>query len=227
MSFFYVVSQTCFSFFIPLFLHDAFSFKPRGIGLCLTLTSLVVFLIQVVVYRPLESRVGLKRTGLLGALAIFMGLALVSCANERAVLGAGAQLAKQSLNPKQHMINHDERRVVIPEMLYTYDMTLILLKQRLFGESLLDSGCVFYAFGSATFPATVPTVLAKSVPKNHRGRVLGWDSLINNIGRVLTPLVLGAVYGVDKSSCFFWGGASSLITLGLLCRVQRERAKIS
>lgn len=47
MSFFYVVSQTCFSFFIPLFLHDAFGCKPQRIGVWLTLTSLGVFVIQV------------------------------------------------------------------------------------------------------------------------------------------------------------------------------------
>lgn len=31
-------------------------------------------------------------------------------------------------------------------------------------------GGLLYAFGSATFPATVPTLLAASVPKHHRGR---------------------------------------------------------
>ena len=37
------------------------------------------------------------------------------------------------------------------------------------------TGVLFYAFGSATFPTTVPTLLAQSVPKHRRGRV-SWQS---------------------------------------------------
>ena len=39
------------------------------------------------------------------------------------------------------------------------------------GLGIWSTGSLFYAFGSATFPATVPTLLAKSVPKHHHGRV--------------------------------------------------------
>jgi len=172
MSFCYVVSQTCFTFFIPLLLHDCFGYTPQGIGIFLTVTSIIVLTNQVVVYKPLEKRLGLEQTGCLGAISIVIGLWLVSFQS----------------------------------------------------KALLYTGCLFYAFGSATFPATVPTLLAKSVPKHHRGIVLGWDSVMNNVGRVLTPLCLGLVYGRSKYACFLVGGcASGLVTLLLRRRqIQTE-----
>ncbi|CAJ1415894.1 unnamed protein product, partial [Effrenium voratum] len=163
ISFFYVVSQTCFSFFMPLLLHDLFGSQPQTIGAFLTGTSLVVFFCQVVVYKRLEKRFGLEVTGALGAAAIFLGLVTLS------------------LRPQ-----------------------------------LLPLAAALYAFGSATFPATVPTLLAKSVSKGNRGKVLGMDSVINNVGRVITPLGLGVLYGISPSLCFMVGGCASLVVVQLL-----------
>eukprot|EP00435_Cladocopium_sp_Y103_P035187 s125_g9.t1 len=135
MSFFYVVSQTCFTFFMPLYLNDTFGLTPRGIGWFLTATSMAVFAFQVAVYKPFEKWLGLEYAGCSGALTIFLGLSCIALTDAQ------------------------------PD------------------KALLCIGALFYAFGSATFPTTVPTVLAKSVPKHRRGRVLGADSFMNNVGR--------------------------------------------
>lgn len=177
MSFCYVVSQTCFTFFMPLYLNDVFQLAPGGIGWCLTVTSCAVLFFQVVVYKPFEKWKGLEKTGICGAVAIFIGLFFVAYTNVRS------------------------------------------------DKALLCIGVLFYAFGSATFPTTVPTLLAQSVPKHRRGRVLGWDSLMNNFGRVLTPVCLGFLYGRNRFNCFFVAGSASLLVAVLLERVRRERTR--
>lgn len=184
MSFCYVVSQTCFTFFMPLYLNDTFELAPRGIGWCLTGTSIAVLFFQVCVYKPFEKWKGLEKTGICGAVAIFIGLFFVAYTN------------------------------VCPD--------------KALDKALLCIGVLFYAFGSATFPTTVPTLLAQSVPKHHRGKVLGLDSFMNNIGRVLTPLCLGFLYGRkewNRFKCFFVAGCASLLVAFLLEWVRRERTR--
>ena len=63
MSFFYVVSQTCFSIFTPLLLHDGFGFGAEAIGGFLTVVSSGVLACQLLCYKPLERRLGLEYTG--------------------------------------------------------------------------------------------------------------------------------------------------------------------
>ena len=173
MSFFYVVSQTCFSFFTPLLLHDGFGFGAPAIGGFLTLVSSGVLACQLVCYKPLERRLGLERTGAVGALTILVGLMLMGIPVEQ--------------------------------------------------PYLLTLGGACYAFGSATFPATVPTLLAKSVSKDQRGKVLGRDSLINNVGRVITPLGLAYLYGKSRFLCFGAGACASLVVIVMLLSVRREK----
>ena len=175
MSFFYVVSQTCFSFFTPLLLHDAFGFGARAIGGFLTAVSTGVLACQLICYKPLERRLGLEYTGAVGALTILLGLLLMGLHNP--------------------------------------------FRQPYF--LILGGAC--YAFGSATFPATVPTLLAKSVSKDQRGKILGRDSLLNNISRVLTPIVLGFMYGKSRLLCFGTGACASLVVISMLLSIRREQ----
>ena len=51
MSFFYVISQTCFAFFTPLLLYDCFHYTPSYIGMFLTFISVMVLLCQAQMQR--------------------------------------------------------------------------------------------------------------------------------------------------------------------------------
>jgi len=67
-----------------------------------------------------------------------------------------------------------------------------------------------YAVGVASFPATIPTLLAGLVPRSRRGLVLGIDSIVNNLCRVVAPIGLGLLYARSPGHCF---GAASAVML--------------
>jgi len=177
MSFFYVVSQTCFSFFTPLLLHDRFGFEARDIGVFLTSVAGFVLFCQLFLYKALFRKLGLIWTGALGALGILLGLLF---------MGLGSLQG---------------------------------------GPLKLTIGGACYAFGSATFPTTVPTLLAKYVSKEQRGKVLGRDSLINNVGRVVTPLCLASLYGMNPFLCFGAGSCASFVVVLMLLNNRTEMEK--
>ena len=80
--------------------------------------------------------------------------------------------------------------------------------------------CVlFYAVGVPLFTPTVPILLLRCVPPSRRGAVMGLDSFVNTVSRVLAPLALGAVFesggaaSCFSSAAFFVFGAATLTAL--------------
>merc|ERR1712046_357925 len=56
-------------------------------------------------------------------------------------------------------------------------------------------GAAVYVVGVPLYNPTVPLLLIQCVPPSSRGAVLGFDSAINTIGRILGPVALGILYG--------------------------------
>lgn len=85
-------------------------------------------------------------------------------------------------------------------------------------------GIGIYGFGVASFPAYIPTVLARVVPRTQRGVALGMDSIVNNICRIWAPWQLGQLYSRSPSLCFSAGGSSMLfVSLLILYLGDRNR----
>ena len=51
-----------------------------------------------------------------------------------------------------------------------------------------------YAVGVPLFTPTIPILLLQCVPAKRRGAVMGLDSFVNSVSRVLAPLLLGVVF---------------------------------
>lgn len=81
-----------------------------------------------------------------------------------------------------------------------------------------------YAIGVACFPAIIPTLLARSVPKARRGLALGADSIVNNFCRVIAPLILAALYARSPGFAFQVAGAMMLLVVATLCALGQSRA---
>jgi len=186
MSFLYVISQSCFSSFFPLLMSDCFRSLPGDIGETITRTAVVALVFQVCLYRRLVRWISLKWVSFLGALAIFLGLALLGFAGR-----AGLEASKGC------------------------------------PSAILWVGIGIYGFGVASFPAFIPTVLARVVPPTQRGVALGIDSIVNNICRIWAPWHLGQLYSRSPGLCFSAGGSSmlfvSLLVLYLGDRTRGEK----
>lgn len=81
-----------------------------------------------------------------------------------------------------------------------------------------------YAVGVASFPATIPTLLASAVPRSRRGFVLGIDSVVNNVCRIFAPFFLGTLYARSSGLCFQAAGSlmfTVVVMLLLLARTKR------
>ena len=63
-----------------------------------------------------------------------------------------------------------------------------------------------YVAGIPLFTPAVPILLMQCVPKNKRGAVMGIDSAVNSVARILTPVLLGRYYSGDVGACFFAAG---------------------
>lgn len=172
MSFFYVISQSCFSSFFPILMFDRFGSSSRDIGIFTTKFSLLALAFQLFVYRPLYKRIGLERMGALGAVCIGIGLTGLSVS-------------------------------AVPFWLAS----------------------VAYALGVASFPATIPTLLAGLVPASRRGLVLGLDSIVNNACRVFAPVLLGLMYARGTLLCFSLAG--SMMSVVVLMLIFLHRYKIA
>mmetsp|Transcript_68986 Transcript_68986/g.224891 ORF Transcript_68986/g.224891 Transcript_68986/m.224891 type:complete len:400 (-) Transcript_68986:155-1354(-) len=80
-----------------------------------------------------------------------------------------------------------------------------------------------YAVGVASFPATIPTLLARSVPSSRRGLALGVDSIVNSLCRVVAPLSLGVLYARSPGLCFQTAGVLMLSVVAALLCLGRSR----
>mmetsp|Transcript_70481 Transcript_70481/g.178283 ORF Transcript_70481/g.178283 Transcript_70481/m.178283 type:complete len:544 (+) Transcript_70481:90-1721(+) len=82
-----------------------------------------------------------------------------------------------------------------------------------------------YALGVASFPATIPTLLAGAVPSSRRGLALGVDSIVNNLCRVIAPLLLAVLYARSSGLCFRTAGALMLLVVATLLAMRRHRRR--
>jgi len=81
-----------------------------------------------------------------------------------------------------------------------------------------------YACGNATFPATIPTLIANNVPPSRIGTAMGLDSVFNNLCRIVAPLILGGAYAMGPMYCFAIAGISVLVAVVLFIAI-RLRSK--
>jgi len=93
------------------------------------------------------------------------------------------------------------------------------------GMSLLSAGQILafwiavavYQVGMPLYTPTIPTMLLQCVPKARRGFLMGLDSAINAIARVVAPLLLGAIFQWrGPGACFGAAGASVLIAATII-----------
>jgi len=91
----------------------------------------------------------------------------------------------------------------------------------LIGPSLLFwVSAVLYALGNASFPASIPTLLAESVPRSRVGLAMGLDSVFNNLCRIIAPVLLGGAYTLSPTLCFTGAGSMVLVAVSILLVIQ-------
>jgi MFS family permease len=64
-----------------------------------------------------------------------------------------------------------------------------------------------YVSGLPLFTPAVPILLMQCVPPTRRGTVMGVDSAINAIARIISPIVFGRVFAKDPALAFAGAGA--------------------
>merc|ERR1719433_1486938 len=73
-------------------------------------------------------------------------------------------------------------------------------------------GLLLYGIGIPLFSASAATMLTRGAPEGRRGLVLGVDSAVTSIGRIVAPAVLGAVYEASPGRAF--GLVASVVAAG-------------
>ncbi|KAL3941323.1 MAG: hypothetical protein SGBAC_004297 [Bacillariaceae sp.] len=91
------------------------------------------------------------------------------------------------------------------------------------GPSLgvLTAAAAIYYAGVPVYGPSVPTMLLRCVPSNKRGAIMGLDSAINTVGRVISPLFMGEVYRRFGAGVAF-GLAGSLVFSGMIVTLYRR-----
>jgi len=84
------------------------------------------------------------------------------------------------------------------------------------GPSLgvLTAAAAIYYAGVPVYGPSVPTMLLRCVPSSKRGAIMGLDSAINTVGRIISPLFMGEVYRRFGAGAAF-GLAGSLVFVGM------------
>jgi hypothetical protein len=78
---------------------------------------------------------------------------------------------------------------------------------------LAAAAAIYYA-GVPVYGPSVPTMLLRCVPSYKRGAIMGLDSAINTVGRIISPLFMGEVYRRFGAGAAF-GLAGSLVFVGM------------
>jgi len=77
-------------------------------------------------------------------------------------------------------------------------LTLMAVGMRLLGGSsslpAVVLGVFFYGIGLPLFTPSVPILLTEASPPGRRGMILGIDSAVNTVARVLSPAIMGVIY---------------------------------
>jgi len=81
---------------------------------------------------------------------------------------------------------------------------------------------LLYALGIPLFSPSMPSLLARSAPSERRGLLLGVDSAVNTVGRILAPAIFGVVYDASPARAF--GLISAVVAVGVVALLFRERS---
>ena len=64
-----------------------------------------------------------------------------------------------------------------------------------------------YQIGQPLYNPSIPTMLLQCVPPYRRGAIMGLDSSVNTVARILAPIALGTLYQVHgAAACFYTAG---------------------
>lgn len=84
----------------------------------------------------------------------------------------------------------------------------------------MAAALALYAFGVPIFTPSVPTILTCCAPPNQRGFVLGVDSAVNSVGRILSPVLMGLLYQACPVRAFRSAGLA--VFLGAVVMIVRR-----
>merc|ERR1712226_1105138 len=87
--------------------------------------------------------------------------------------------------------------------------------------SVLLVGVAVYALGIPFFSPSIPTLLTRCAPANRRGLILGVDSAVNSVGRILSPAILGKLYEMNPTKAFTL--VSSVVAAGAIAMALHRR----
>lgn len=74
----------------------------------------------------------------------------------------------------------------------------------------------FISLGNAFLMPTITSLISKKVPRNEQGKMLGLNQSLGSLGRVIGPIIGGAVYGVNYHLPYFLGASFLLFVLWLV-----------
>lgn len=96
---------------------------------------------------------------------------------------------------------------------------LILLGQAT--QTAVVAAVVLYAMGVPLFAPCVPTLLTRCAPSDRRGFVLGIGSAVNSVARIISPVLIGMIYGASPGRAFVVVGG--VVAVGaLLMRAEKS-----
>jgi MFS family permease len=69
------------------------------------------------------------------------------------------------------------------------------------------SAAALYQVGQPLYNPSIPTMLLQCVPPYRRGAIMGLDSAVNTVARILAPILLGTLYKLyGAATCFYTAG---------------------
>jgi len=78
-----------------------------------------------------------------------------------------------------------------------------------------------YVVGIPLFTPSVPILLMQCVPVERRGQIMGLDSAVNSVARILGPIVFGTVYGSSGAGVAFVGAAATVLLAMVITLVRQ------
>lgn len=87
--------------------------------------------------------------------------------------------------------------------------------------ALVFIAAALYYSGVPLYGPTVPTMLLRCVPPHRRGAVMGLDGAVNTLARVISPLVMGALYRSRGPSAAFGVAGGAALSAAVLATTRR------
>ena len=82
------------------------------------------------------------------------------------------------------------------------------------------AGAMYFA-GVPLYGPTIPTMLLLCVPPYQRGTVMGVDGVINTIGRIVSPLIMGDIYRRFGATATFGLASGAVFTSSAIALIRR------